>query len=183
MRNKQAIRNCGPLTVTGNFPATLTTLDPEAEMEERWVPVFVHESGHALMAVLQGINCDGIFYEMDSKKFCTLVEGPTGEPSNKDYLCRAAGTAAECLINRSHDAGAAAYDRKLFEVPGAPSYEGTVENARKILSDNKQKLQMLVTKLKDKGRGANYPLHLSPQTLNGKQYLPLLSKMELEKVA
>jgi hypothetical protein len=48
-------------------------LDQDETMEAEWERAFAHESGHALMAVLQGIPCHGICFEKDSGKFCTLT--------------------------------------------------------------------------------------------------------------
>jgi hypothetical protein len=166
-------------------PMKLMSLDPEEEMEREWLPAFVHEGGHTLMAVLQQIKCEGIGYEMDKGQFCTLITPPSGKPSEKDYLCLAAGAAADCLKYGSYDNDATANDRKLFEPSGAPSFDETVAKARTILSRNMLHHETLISKLKEKVKALDYdlPLHVSPQVISGKRYFVLLSEEELENIA
>lgn len=103
-----------------------------------WERAFAHESGHALMAVLQGIPCHGICFERDSGKFRTLTPLPSpGELSKKDYLVFAASTAAEILLCRFADSEVAstawtqlgaASDGHYFQTPEATTKTGiTVE--------------------------------------------------------
>ncbi len=113
-------------------------------MEAEWERAFAHESGHALMAVLQGIPCHGICFEKDSGKFCTLTPLPScGELSKKDYLFFAASTAAELLLCRFADPEVAstswtqlgaASDGNYFQALGAPSREETVGEALTLRS-------------------------------------------------
>ena len=66
----------------------LAFLNWEERMEEEWGPTFVHESGHALMAVLCKVPCHGIYFERgsDAGKFCSLIPPTAPEQwSKKDY--------------------------------------------------------------------------------------------------
>jgi hypothetical protein len=154
-------------------------------MEREWGPVFVHESGHALMAVLCEIECHGIYFERDAEKprFCALTT-PTAPANrtNKDYLVSAAGVAAEKLIYHNESEGADA-DRLDFAQASAPSFDATVDEAYEILSANKRKLKRLVSMLKSKAREVDLDLGRLPELgMDGtqKRYLVLLGKEELE---
>ena len=89
-------------------------------MEQEWGEPFVHESGHALIAVLEGIPCHGICFERGegTGKFCALI-APTapGQKSRSNYTVSSAGSAAEQLIYGSYDQEAAAADRKTLTGP------------------------------------------------------------------
>jgi hypothetical protein len=153
-------------------------------MEEEWGHPFVHESGHALMAILQEIPCYGICYERDNEKFCSIIPpNPSGERAKKDYLVSAAGIAAELLIYGYNDSDAAGADRRDFDTPDSPSPEEMINEARGILSGNKRHLKRLISMLKAKVRQVDFDLGRLPQTeMEGseKRYLILLSKEELE---
>jgi hypothetical protein len=171
-------------------------------MEAEWERAFAHESGHALMAVLQGIPCHGICFEKDSGTFCTLTPLPSpGELSKKDYLFFAASTAAELLLCRfavpdaldaiEHTEAAstswtqlgAASDSNYFQAPGAPSREETVGEALTILLSRTKQLQRLASLLKNKVRESDYDLSRLPvmgREGSGKKFAVLLSKKELE---
>jgi hypothetical protein len=146
-------------------------------------PALVHESGHALMAVLQGVMCRGICFDRDEEKFCTL--GPPPRPfeqwSREDYLFSAAGVAAEKVIyGRDHDSGGAGGDRKDFESLNAPPFELTVSEAYEILSGEDMRLKRLTSRLmaRVKGLGFNFS-SLPTAEANGKQLPVLLNSEEL----
>jgi hypothetical protein len=155
----------------------------EEKMEKEWGRAFVHESGHALMAVLQGIPCHGIYYELDSNKFCALIEPlpPPSEFVKRHYLFLAASSAAEEIIYGSPDEDGAKSDKTDFQNPGAPSFDETRSEARGILLGNVRKLRRLVSKLKAKARAADYDLVRLPQVgMDGsdKKYAVLISREE-----
>jgi hypothetical protein len=164
------------------------------ELPERtWGRALVHESGHALMAVLQGITCHGICFETNSGTFCTVTPFRSpGELSKKDYLFFAASTAAELLLCRFPDAEAAgtswiqlgaATDSNYFQTPGAPSREETVGEAVTILLGRIKQLQRLASLLRNKVRERDCDLSRLPllgKEASGKKFVVLLSKKELE---
>jgi hypothetical protein len=158
--------------------------DWERRMEEEWERPFVHESGHALMAVLQEVPCYGICYEKDCGKFCcSFPPKPPGERAKKDYLVSAAGAAAERLIYGNNDSDAAGADRRDFDTPDSPSPEETINGACGILSGKKRHLKRLISMLKAKVRQVDFDMgRLPEQGMEGseKRYLILLNKEELE---
>lgn len=155
-------------------------------MEQEWGRPFVHESGHALIAVLEGIPCHGICFERGegTGKFCALI-APTapGQKSRSNYTVSSAGSAAEQLIYGSYDQEAAAKDRKDFDGPDAPSPDTAAADATAILANRRRQLKRLVSMLKSKARGVDFDLTRLPErTMEGsqKRYLMLLTKEELE---
>lgn len=158
----------------------------DATMEKEWGRAFVHESGHALMAVLQGIPCHGICYEFRSDKgnFCAITDLPVPEEySKKHFLFLTASSAAELVIYGNQDEDGAKSDRVSFGNAGAPPLQETIEEARTIVSERKRHIKNLVAGLKAKMRQANYDVGRLPQiTVNNKPYAVLLSKEELEAI-
>jgi len=121
-------------------------IDVPPEEFEQLKPIFVHESGHAVMAVLQGLPCSGIFLhsESDGVRFCAIAT--PHEPLTKgDYLQAAAGAAAELIFYEQFDPSRADCDRQDFELPGAPSWGETVEEALIILRGQRENLQILAS--------------------------------------
>jgi hypothetical protein len=156
----------------------------DAKMEREWGRAFVHESGHALMAVLQEIPCHGIFYEFhdDKGKFCTLADLPTpAEYSKGHYLFLTASTAAELVIYGNQDDDAAKSDRASFGNSGAPPLQETIDEAQTIVSARKRHIKNLVAQLKANMRQADYDVGRLPEiTKNDKRYAVLLPKEEVE---
>lgn len=158
----------------------------EGTMEKEWGPTFVHESGHALMAVIQGVSCHGIAFQRnrDGGMFCSLLPPvDTEQRSNKDYLISAAGVAAEQLLYPGRDSEGAGADRRDFNSSGAPPFDQSVREAYEILSGQKRKLKRLVSMLKSKARAVDFDLARLPEAgMDGSEdrYLILLSKEELE---
>lgn len=162
-----------------------TLVNWEQKMEQEWGRAFVHEAGHALMAVLQGILCHGIYYQRTEKggKFCTLI--PPKSPSERtkeDYLFLAAGAAAENLVYGDHDEGAAGGDKRDFDQPNSPTFEECLKETLKILSGKRRHLKRLRSMLKMTVRKVDYDLgRLTELGMDGsdQRYLMLLSKEEL----
>lgn len=158
----------------------------EEKMEEEWGPTFVHESGHALMAVLCEIPCHGICFERGGEggKFCSVIP-PTSpdQRSKKDFLVLAAGVAAEKLIYHNQESEGANADKADFDSSNAPSFDATVDEAYEILSGHKRKLKRLVSMLRGKTRNVDFDLSRLPEVgMDGTdtRYLVLLGKEELE---
>ena len=109
-----------------------------------------HESGHAVMAVIQRIPCKGIFFQYQpgpgglilGGKFCTIVNHsqPWHHP---DYLQAAAGAASEKLFLGGYDPKGSEDDRANFSNTEAPSWDDTVEEAKTILEGKKQKIELM----------------------------------------
>lgn len=143
-----------------------------------------HESGHAMMSLIQGIICTGICFDRNAQSFCT-VSPPRErlEPwSNKDYLVSAAGVAAEKVIyGRDHVSGGAGADRKDFEAPDAPPFDEAVSEAYEILSSEAIRIRTLTSKLMGKVKALGFDFSSLPTTeKNGMQLPVLLSGVELE---
>jgi hypothetical protein len=158
----------------------------EEYMEREWGPSLVHESGHALMALLQGIPCHGIYFERGEDgagQFCALFANPSDKRSNKDYLVSAAGVAAELLIYPNQNSEGAEADRADFGSLGAPSFEDIVNEACLILSGERRRLENLISKLKARIRSVDFDLGRLPEVgMDGsdRRYLTLLNEKELE---
>jgi hypothetical protein len=160
-------------------------MDFEETMEQDWGPAFAHESGHALMALLQGIPCRGIYFERgaDGGRFCALLADPSDKQSNKDYLVSAAGVAAELLVYPNRNSDGAEADRADFGSSGGPSFEEIVDQARLILSGEMVMLEKLISILKARVSSVDFDLSSLPEVRvngDGNRYLTLLSEEELE---
>ncbi|HEV2395806.1 MAG TPA: hypothetical protein VGS27_02540 [Candidatus Sulfotelmatobacter sp.] len=129
--------------------------------------VAVHESGHAVMAVLQGIQCHGVFlaYEPDTSdsiqeaRFCVLC-GNKPPWQKADYLQSAAGAAAEKLFFGEYNRSASEDDREVFSPPGAPEWEATVDEAKMILSESPDVITKMAEAIMAKHQQA--PMNLWP---------------------
>lgn len=118
-------------------------------MEADWFRAFVHESGHAAMALKQAIPCHGIFLQQPKIKACTLIEPlpPPSGLSNRHHLFLAAGSAAEQIVLGDHDFEASQEDRRLSGNPHSKAFEEKVKDAEAILLDNKLLITTLAQKL------------------------------------
>jgi hypothetical protein len=158
----------------------------EEKMEQDWGPVFAHESGHALMALLHGIPCYTICAEKKELMFCTSYAGsPPDQMTHKDYLVSAAGTAAERLIYPGRATKGDGKDLADFDSQNAPLWEETVTQACAILSGERSKLDNLISMLKAKVRSVGYDLDSLPEVgMNGTKmkFLILLNEQELKSV-
>ena len=117
----------------------------EEEMELNWGPTFAHESGHALMALLQGIPCHGIYFERgeDGGRFCALFANPSDQRSKSHDLVSAAGVAAELLIYPNQNSEGAEADREDFCASDAPSFEGMASEAMSDSGGRKRKVRRI----------------------------------------
>ena len=158
----------------------------EAEMEKRWGRAFVHEGGHAIMAVLQDIPCHGICCEFQNEgvKFCAIADLPIPTLYNEGhYLFLTAGSAAEQIVYGNRDEEAAKSDVRDFATSGAPPLQETINDAHSILLSKTRQLKRLVSKLKAKMRQADFDVGNLPEVgMKGsiKRYGVLLSKQEVE---
>ncbi len=158
-------------------------MDWEQKMEQEWGAVFAHESGHALMALLKGIPCHGIYFERGGGKFCAVFASPSDKWRNEDYLVSAAGVAAELLVYRNQNSDGAAADRADFASPNAPSFDEKVKEACLILSVEMVTLKRIISSLKARVRSVGFDLSCLPEVGmdgNDNRYLTLLGKAELE---
>jgi hypothetical protein len=160
-------------------------VDWEKEMELNLGPTFVHESGHALMALLQGIPCHGIYFERgeDGGRFCALFANCSGKRSKQDYLVSAAGVAAELLIYPDRNSEGGEADRDDFSASDAPSFDDTVSEARHILTAEGRALETLISKLKTRVKSVDFDLSRLPEVGmdgNDRRYLILLDENELK---
>jgi len=161
-------------------------MNREEKMEQEWGPVFAHESGHALMALLQGIPCFAICAEKEELMFCTSYAGsPADQMTHKDYLVSAAGTAAERLVYPGRPTEGDRRDLADFDSPNAPPWEETVTEAYAILSRDRSKLDNLISMSKTKVRNVGYDLDSLPEVeMNGSEirFLIILNEQELKSV-
>ena len=85
------------------------------KMEKEWGLVFVHESGHALMAALHNVPCHGICFERNDQagRFCAVISPVSPDHRSKpDYLVLTAGVAAEQFIYPDRESIGARRDRE-----------------------------------------------------------------------
>jgi hypothetical protein len=155
-------------------------------MEEDVVRALIHESGHAVVAVLQQILCDGIYYLKDKRRFCTIAYFPT-ELLKEHYLFYAGGVAAERIFYGKEECGPSKADKSVFDKAGAPVFEITVHEIQPILLGRKEEIEMLRAKLIEKVAQGGIGLCLLPDTyksLNGadERCALLLSKDDVEGV-
>ena len=105
----------------------------EELLELNWGRALVHEGGHALMALREGIHCHGIFYDKTAKKFCAITDlPPESEYSKKHYLFLTGSSAAEFVVYGDEDEAGARSDRLAFQNVGAPALKDTVDEARRL---------------------------------------------------
>lgn len=138
-------------------------------MEEAVVRALVHESGHAVVAVLQQIRCDGVFYLKDKKKFCAIAYLPP-KLLQEHYLFYAGGVAAERIFYGKEEYGPSEADKSVFDTVGAPIFDITVNEIQPILLDRRKEIEMLTARLIEKVSRGGIGLRLLPdiyKSLNG----------------
>lgn len=152
--------------------------------------VAVHESGHAVMAVKQGIPCHGLFFAYEPSesqdgrvgRFCV----PCGNypPWGKnDYLQFAAGAAAERFLFGDYNSGASEDDRQDFSTPGAPDWEATVDEAKGILEGSSESIVRMSAAVISKCQ--RVPMNLWPDRgMNGRsaRFKQILSNEEVLQI-
>ena len=156
----------------------------EEKLEAHWGRALVHESGHVVIAVRQGIPCDGIYYMKSYLKLCNVAYLPSiAEYSIGHFLYHSAGSAAEMLTYEHYDPEAAKSDQRPFKTARAPDYEGMVNKSRAILLTQRVLLETLISTVKSKCLQTGLNFDMLPETsipnIDGKLAV-LLSKQELE---
>jgi len=113
-----------------------------------WYRAFIHESGHAVMAALQGIRCHGIFMLKGPMKATALVP-PFSHPLSEELklLFLAAGSAAEELVLGQPDSAASKADRNLFGINQDAAFDEKVREAVVILSNHRPQIEKLAARL------------------------------------
>jgi hypothetical protein len=155
----------------------------EEQMETEWGPPLAHESGHALMAVLRGIPCYGIFFDRGLERFCAVTGDNCGDHSKDNYLVSVAGAAAESLIYPDRISEGTGADDADFDSSNAPPREEIENEALLILSEEKRNLESLISALKAKIKSVDFDLARLPEVgMDGsdKRYMTLLDRRELE---
>jgi hypothetical protein len=153
-------------------------------MEAEWGPALVHESGHALVAVVKGMPCYGIYFERDSGRFCAITGDHSSGHSTNDYLISVAGAAAELLVYPGRISEGAGADDADFDSSDAPPRDQIENEARLILLEENKSLKGLIAALKAKIESVDFDLGRLPEVgMDGsdKRYLTLLDKRELEE--
>lgn len=154
-------------------------------LETNWGRALVHECGHALIAVLQGITCHGVFWNKTVNKFCVLADVPAdfSQYSKNHFLFSTGGSAAETVIYGDNDEDAAKSDRLPFDTAGAPTYEQTLREAHDLVSKSEHKARRLVSLVKAKCKQVDLNLGVLEENVtnaSGHRFGTLLSKAELE---
>jgi hypothetical protein len=156
--------------------------------------VAIHESGHAVMAVIQGIPCRGVFFAYEPSevgvagdvrggRFCTPV-GNSPPWKKSDYLQATAGAAAEKLFFKGYNRRASLNDREMFSSAGAPEWDATVDEAKMILAKNSEIISKMATTIIYKHQ--NIPMKLWPDRgMSGKstRFKQILSEEEVIQIA
>ena len=116
----------------------------EERIRREWASVLAHESGHALMALLKGQPCQGIFVEESGWMFCAIYGGYPPGRTQDDYVISAAGVAAELLMFPSRQSEGAGQDREFFDFTGAPRFDDIVIEARELLVTMRATLEAFI---------------------------------------
>lgn len=136
---------------------TVKELNWGDKMNEDWSHAYIHESGHAVMAILQTIRCHGIFLLQGTIKACALVD-PLPHPlalSNEHRLFLAAGSAAERITFRCACLEGSGDDRRLFGNPPGITFDEKVTEAEAILLNKKPIIERLASRLHEIVKKAN----------------------------
>lgn len=131
-------------------------------VEPNWRRVFLHESGHALMAVLQGINCYGIVYLSEEDSAVTLIEPLQAQKTASDLLFLGAGSAAEATQFSGMSFSGAKDDKKLHGGT-SPQFNQSVETAYKMLIEQLDKLRNVASKIQSNFELAGSEFNRLPQ--------------------
>lgn len=166
---------------------TINTIRIDPEELKR---VSVHESGHAMMAVIQGTPCRGLFFayepsqsgEIRGGRFCVPV-GNNPPWKKGDYLQSAAGAGAEELFLRNYNRAASEDDREMFSTPGAPEWEATVDEAKGILAKHAETITQMAEAVIFKYQ--RVPMNLWPERgMNGRstRFKEILSEEKVRQI-
>jgi len=129
----------------------ISVLSWRTPAEKDWCHALIHESGHAVMAALQGIRCYGIFLRQVGMRAAALVE-PLPAPSdltNRHHLFLAAGSAAERNSYGEADFEGSGQDRILFGNPQGTTFDEKVPEAQAILQSPKGAIEKLALRLNE----------------------------------
>lgn len=152
--------------------------------------VAFHESGHAVMALAQGIVCHGLFFAYEPGESLAISGGrfcvPCGSnpPWKKaDYLQSAAGAGTEKLFFGGYNRAASEDDRQMFSTTGAPEWETTVDEAKEILAKNAEAVTQMAEAVITKYQ--KVPMNLWPDRgMNGRttRFKQILSDEEVRQI-
>ena len=128
-----------------------------------WKRVFLHECGHALMAVLQGIPCYGIAYLTEKDSAVTLVKPLPGQKTDSHRLFLGSGSAAEATRYSGMSFFGARDDRKQHGGSSA-QFNQSVENAYNVLLEQLEKLKNLASRVQTNFEQADSQFDKLPQS-------------------
>jgi hypothetical protein len=111
-----------------------------------WSRVFLHESGHALMAVRQGVTCYGVAYRSDKDTAFTSVPPLPTQKTDAHRLFLGAGSAAEATKYSGMSFFGAKDDRKQHGGTTA-QFNQSVEGAYNILLTELKTLKAIAAKI------------------------------------
>lgn len=120
-------------------------------MVDDWLRAFTHESGHAVLAAVQLVQCYGVFLRKSPLKATALVP-PVPQPSeqtNGHRLFLAAGSAAETIILGNVYLPGSKEDRKIFGNPQGTTFDEKFSEAEQILLKLKPQTERLASGLYD----------------------------------
>jgi hypothetical protein len=169
----------------GRMIVNAIKIDPEVLKR-----VAIHESGHAVIAVIQEIPCHGLFFAYEPSESLAIHGGrfcvPCGNnpPWKKgDYLQSAAGAGAEKLFFGGYNRAASEDDRRMFSTTGAPEWERTVDEAKEILAKSAEAITQMAEAVILKYQMV--PMNLWPDRgMNGRttRFKQILSDEEVRQI-
>jgi len=131
-------------------------------VDPHWGRVFLHESGHALMAVLRRMPCYGIAYLREKDTAVTLVQPLPAQKADSDRLFLGAGSAAEATKYSGMSFFGAKDDRRRHG--GTPAqFNQSVETAYDILLGRLETLRNLVSRVQSNFEQAGQEFDKLPQ--------------------
>jgi hypothetical protein len=141
---------------------SMTMKQPWEIVTPHWNRVFLHESGHALMAVLQGVTCYGIAYLSEKDVAFTPVPPLPVQKTDAHRLFLGAGSAAEATKYSGMSFFGAKDDRKQHGGTTA-QFNQSVEGAYNILLGQLDILEALASKVQSNFERAGSDFSKLPQ--------------------
>lgn len=132
------------------------TSSQEPAITEQRQLAFIHEAGHALMAALTGVTCQGIAFHASAEQFCTILPGDYPPVSQDGCLITAAGAAAERIFFPELESEGSGTDRAEFSSGSTLTFDQAVEASRMMMLTNGETLEKIVAALMARARGINY---------------------------